>query len=98
MLLPFLELLFGKKFLSAPRPASLSLISDASPGSTAPSSGAINKPTEAEHQRTSDEVEERMGAVLLLEEPSQDEERGRIRTADPSQVDNIRQRKKRPDL
>ncbi|KAL5603929.1 hypothetical protein FOVSG1_006679 [Fusarium oxysporum f. sp. vasinfectum] len=88
MLLPFLELLFGKKFLSAPVPSSLNRISDARPGSRTRNITATNKSVEIETRRTSDEVEERMGSVLLLEEPSQDEERGQNQTAD-----NIRQRK-----
>ncbi|KAI3573453.1 hypothetical protein IWW34DRAFT_756206 [Fusarium oxysporum f. sp. albedinis] len=88
MLLPFLELLFGKKFLSAPVPSSLNRISDARPGSRTRNITATNKSVEIEKRRTSDEVEERMGSVLLLEEPSHDEERGQNQTAD-----NIRQRK-----
>ncbi|RKK91059.1 hypothetical protein BFJ68_g16280 [Fusarium oxysporum] len=47
-----------------------------------------NKPVETEKRRTSDEVEERVEAVLLLEEPGQDEEGGQNQAAD-----NIRQRK-----
>ncbi|KAH7176896.1 hypothetical protein EDB81DRAFT_773735 [Dactylonectria macrodidyma] len=91
MLLPLLELVLGKKFLSAPRPSSLSRISDARPGSSTTNVAATNKSVEIEKWRTSDEVEERMGSVLLLEEPSKDEERGRDQTAD-----NIRQRKPQP--
>ncbi|SCO92509.1 related to integral membrane protein PTH11 [Fusarium oxysporum] len=88
MLLPFLELLFGKRFLSAPRPSSLSRISDARPGSKTRNFMGTNKPVETEKRRTSDEVEERVEAVLLLQEPGQDEEGGQNQTAD-----NIRQRK-----
>jgi hypothetical protein len=88
MLLPFLELLFGKRFLSAPRPSSLSRISDARPGSRTRNFRGTNKPVETQKRRTSDEVEERVEAVLLLEEPGQDEESSQNQTAD-----NIRQRK-----
>ena len=91
MLLPILELLLGKKFLSAPNPSSLSRISDARPGSRATNAAATNTLVEIEKRGTSDEVEERIELVLLLEDASQDEERGRNQTAD-----NIRQRKLQP--
>ncbi|KAH7147388.1 hypothetical protein DER46DRAFT_579829 [Fusarium sp. MPI-SDFR-AT-0072] len=87
MLLPFLELLFGRRFLSAPRPSSLSRGSDAGPGSRTRNLRGTNKPVKIQKRRTSDEVEGRVEAVLLLEEPGQDEESGQKQTAD-----NIRQR------
>ncbi|KAJ4072669.1 hypothetical protein NW761_014684 [Fusarium oxysporum] len=88
MLLPFLELFFGKKFLSASPQSSLSRISAAEFGSKARSIAGTNVPAKIKKRRASDEVEERMGSVLLLEEPSLDEESGQNQTSD-----NIRQRK-----
>jgi len=88
MLLPLLELLFGKKFLSAPPPLSLSRISVEKHGSGGRSLSGTSNTAETEKQRTRDEMEERMGAVLLLEEPGPDEEGGQRQGAD-----NIRQRK-----
>ncbi|CCT71730.1 related to integral membrane protein PTH11 [Fusarium fujikuroi IMI 58289] len=88
MLLPFFELLFGKRFLSAPPPSSLSRISDSKPGSRTGNLSGTNKTVETERRRIRDEVEERMEAVLLLEEPGQDEEGGQSQRAD-----NVRQRR-----
>jgi hypothetical protein len=88
MLLPLLELLFGKKFLSAPPPSSLSRISVEKPGSGGRSLSGTNNTAEMEKRKTRDEMEERMGAVLLLEEPGPDEEGGQNQRSD-----NIRQRR-----
>lgn len=82
MLLPFLELLFGKRLLSAPPPSSLSRVSDSKPGSRTGNLSVTNKTVETERRRTRDEVEERMEAVLLLAEPGQDEEGGQSQRAD----------------
>ncbi|EXK33422.1 hypothetical protein FOMG_10700 [Fusarium oxysporum f. sp. melonis 26406] len=90
MLLPFLKVLFQKR-LSAPRPSSLGRVSDARPGSRTRNLRGINKPVEIQKRRTSDEVEERVEAVLLLKEPGQDEESGQNQTAD-----NIRQPRRYP--
>ncbi|KAK2122002.1 hypothetical protein NOF04DRAFT_1337007 [Fusarium oxysporum II5] len=70
MLLPFLELLFGKKFLSAPVPSSLNQISNARPGSRTRNITATNK-----------SVEMRSGEQAMRE-PSHDEERAQNQTAD----------------
>ncbi|KAF5024824.1 hypothetical protein F66182_3063 [Fusarium sp. NRRL 66182] len=91
MLLPLFELLFGKKFLSAPRQSSLIRISDTKPGRRTANSAATNQSVEIQKRKASDEVEERMGSVLFLDAPSQDEERSVNQTAD-----NIRQRKPQP--
>ncbi|EWZ81753.1 hypothetical protein FOCG_17119 [Fusarium oxysporum f. sp. radicis-lycopersici 26381] len=90
MLLPFLKLLF-KKRLSAPRPSSLGRVSDVRPGSRTRHLRGTNKPVEIQKRRTSDEVEERVEAVLLLKEPGQDEESGQNQMAD-----NIRQPRRYP--
>ncbi|EMT74568.1 hypothetical protein FOC4_g10000280 [Fusarium odoratissimum] len=76
MLLPFLKLLFAKRFLSAPYLSSLSRVSDARPGSRMRNLRGTNKLVEIRQRRTSDKVEERMEAVLLLEEPGRDKESG----------------------